>query len=405
MSDSATKYGRIFVLQCVCRTVSFGFANEFRSPELKTRTRQLRDKVTSSRAKRENGKEEPRKKLGRAVISSKEEVANSSPLVKDECATTSKTKTVRFPVDCCSVKLYNPPDSIVPSAPTAVAEARLEQADSESPMCEITALKGSDNQPHGKDSAPCSQGNGNMEACMDSVQQSQMEDTPISSGRLRNNVRQSICHVEEVTPLLVIPATILNVECNVLIDSGAAGNFISLRLVKMLGCLQHPLKQPTAARVANGQIIPITMFVRLNVKMSTFRTRLCFHVTEMPNDMILGYPFLLRFDPIIDWKNRFMIIMENNREHKLQGLSAESHYFEYVHANRILYVEPLQPTFTGSPMDSKVSSSTTPPFSMAPSSSFQTHMESNTSSEKSPSPYITILRRNMASFLTIYHLI
>ena len=115
---------------------------------------------------------------------------------------------------------------------------------------------------------------------------------------------------EEVAPLLVIPSTINGYNCKALIDSGAAGNFISTSLVKQLGCNKHPLREPTTVRVANSDIMAITHFVRVIIHMEKFSVRLCFQMTQMPNDILLGYPFLTRFTPRIDWRSRMMYIKQ-----------------------------------------------------------------------------------------------
>ena len=72
---------------------------------------------------------------------------------------------------------------------------------------------------------------------------------------------------EDVSPLLIIPGEIL--PCRVLIDSGAAGNFISLHLVENLGCSVHRLRNPVTVRVANGHDIPIGTFARVTFRMRT----------------------------------------------------------------------------------------------------------------------------------------
>ena len=88
---------------------------------------------------------------------------------------------------------------------------------------------------------------------------------------------------EDVSPLLIIPGEIL--PCRVLIDSGAAGNFISLHLVENLGCSVHRLRNPVTVRVANGHDIPIGTFARVTFRMRT----LC----------VLG---VLRSRPMAQWE-------------------------------------------------------------------------------------------------------
>ena len=55
--------------------------------------------------------------------------------------------------------------------------------------------------------------------------------------------------------------------------------------------------------------------------MDTFRVRLCFHTTEMPNDLLLGYPFLRRYQPVVDWLSRTMVNQDGSISRFLRGLT------------------------------------------------------------------------------------
>ena len=129
---------------------------------------------------------------------------------------------------------------------------------------------------------------------------------------------------EDVSPLLLPPL----IPCRVLIDSGAAGNFVSSHLVDKLSCSVHRLRNPVTVRVANGDIIPIGTFARVTLRMHTFRVRCCFHITEMPNDLILGYPFLRKYQPEINWLSREMSIQDGPSTHLLCGLTPNQRYVE-----------------------------------------------------------------------------
>ena len=170
--------------------------------------------------------------------------------------------------------------------------------------------------------------------------------------------------IEEIAPLLVIPSTINGLSCKALIDSGAAGNFISTSFVHQLGCTQHPLHYPTTVRVANGEIMPITHFARLIIHMEKFSIRLCLHITKMPNDLILGYPFLTRFTPRIDWRARIMHIKQGKRMYIIPGLQLHekhlesSSYLPQVSTPETSYIYNIIHNMTPSMMNEKVSSFT-----------------------------------------------
>ena len=72
---------------------------------------------------------------------------------------------------------------------------------------------------------------------------------------------------EWINPLLIISLDVLDQQCTTLIDSVAGNNFISYSLVKRLGCTKHRLKKRKAVRVANSEILPITHYARLYLKM------------------------------------------------------------------------------------------------------------------------------------------
>ena len=126
----------------------------------------------------------------------------------------------------------------------------------------------------------------------------------------------SLSPVEWRNPLLIIPIDVLDQQCTALIDSGAGNNFISYSLVKRLGCTKHRLKKPEAVRVANGEILPITHYARLYLKMGNITIRLSLHITKSTGDIILGYPFLTRFELLIHWKDRYMEIMQQGSDYK-----------------------------------------------------------------------------------------
>ena len=86
--------------------------------------------------------------------------------------------------------------------------------------------------------------------------------------------------------------------------------------LNQLGCTKHCLKKPEAVRVANGEILPITHYARLYLKMGNITIHLSLHITKSTGDIILGYPFLTRFELLIHWKDRYMEIMQQGSDYK-----------------------------------------------------------------------------------------
>ena len=131
-----------------------------------------------------------------------------------------------------------------------------------------------------------------------------------------------------MAPLLTIPLDVLGQQCAALIDSGAGGNFISYSFVKRLRCPLHKLKNPESVRVASGEILPITHFARLYLKMGELTIRCSLHVTKSTGEIILGYPFLTRFEPLIHWKDRYMEISHKNVNFRIFCIPAKGSLYE-----------------------------------------------------------------------------
>ena len=89
-----------------------------------------------------------------------------------------------------------------------------------------------------------------------------------------------------------------------LIDSGASSNFISEHVAHELHLRRHKLHDGQTFKVANGDTVPCTQFVHVYAKMHTVKFYLNLMVAPMHPDLILGVPFLVRFNPLIDWQAR-----------------------------------------------------------------------------------------------------
>src|SRR3984893_14346714 len=95
-------------------------------------------------------------------------------------------------------------------------------------------------------------------------------------------------------------------ETRALIDSGATENFISPMLVQSLGLKPRALTKPIDIHTVDGsghKDGKLTKFLWLTVQLGGKRTLLSFLVAAIGGDhLILGYPFLHRFNPHIDWR-------------------------------------------------------------------------------------------------------
>ena len=90
-----------------------------------------------------------------------------------------------------------------------------------------------------------------------------------------------------------------------MIDSGATALFIHERFVKQNRMVKHRLPQEIGLRNIDGsanQAGKLTHFVRLKLDVGPHSETTEFLVTNLgPENVILGLPWLKRFNPSVDW--------------------------------------------------------------------------------------------------------
>ncbi len=96
-------------------------------------------------------------------------------------------------------------------------------------------------------------------------------------------------------------------EREVLIDSGATDNFISKNILQRLKIRYLPVEKPIKIWNVDGthnQDGAISHFTDLQVQTGSDTRILRFLITNLGKDeVILGYPWLTAFEPIIHWKD------------------------------------------------------------------------------------------------------
>ena len=70
---------------------------------------------------------------------------------------------------------------------------------------------------------------------------------------------------------------------------------------------------PLAISVGNGEIIYSDRYVSDDLFLSTYRAWTYLKVLETPIPMVLGYPFLLKHQPDIDWKTRTLRFLRRGK--------------------------------------------------------------------------------------------
>ena len=85
-------------------------------------------------------------------------------------------------------------------------------------------------------------------------------------------------------------------ECIAPCGSGATDNFISLELSEQLPCRSRPLRHPFLVRVANGDILRVDKYLRVQIRFATVSIRMSLRIIPMTVPLIFGCPFLLRWN-------------------------------------------------------------------------------------------------------------
>jgi predicted aspartyl protease len=98
---------------------------------------------------------------------------------------------------------------------------------------------------------------------------------------------------------------------NALVDSGAMDNFLTLLLAKQMGLQIRKLKVLKPILTVNGSEHKqgkLTEYTDLVLRLGEQRRKQRFYVTTLGHDrVILGFPFLSKFNPNIDWAKNEII--------------------------------------------------------------------------------------------------
>ena len=101
---------------------------------------------------------------------------------------------------------------------------------------------------------------------------------------------------------------------------------MSHEVVRALGLVPHPLQQPLTVRVANGQGLAVTHFVKLQGRLGPINVRLLLRMIKTNIPVVLGYPFLARLQPTIDWRRRVIRVERKNHVFEIPALPAADSY-------------------------------------------------------------------------------
>ena len=122
--------------------------------------------------------------------------------------------------------------------------------------------------------------------------------------------------------LLFLPIFLGKTTHFALLDSGAADYFISLDVVRESRFELLPLKYTLKVRVTNGQALKVGHFVRVRATIEDLHELLFLRVIDTTLPIVLGYPLLYQFNPLINWKHRTVQIIHNGKIHIIPVVKA-----------------------------------------------------------------------------------
>ena len=150
--------------------------------------------------------------------------------------------------------------------------------------------------------------------------------------------------VNSLVSLVCIPVSIHHVPLRALIDSGASENFISSDVVSSLSLQAHDLKCPSSLRIADGSVHNVTKFVLVRITFGSLIIPLVLRIFQMSHQIILGFPFLQRFQPYIDWADKCLSFVYRGRSVTL--CSADKTHVRPLYGRRVTLscLETTQPS-------------------------------------------------------------
>ena len=104
---------------------------------------------------------------------------------------------------------------------------------------------------------------------------------------------------------------------DVMIDSGSAGDFISLKAAERLGMEKVPFASDSSVQLADGSKLEVNWKTPLfNLRIGSHRELLQLHGLPLKgHEIILGRPWLHKRNPAIDWRTGTITFPRRGEDH------------------------------------------------------------------------------------------
>ena len=114
---------------------------------------------------------------------------------------------------------------------------------------------------------------------------------------------------------------------------------MSQDVVKTLRFQTYPLQQRLTVRVANGEGLDVSQFVIVQERLGTMPVKLQMSVIKTAIPVVIGYQFLAKLQPHIDWKKRCVGIWRNVKNFEVQALPAADSFRITIPTTGVMEVE------------------------------------------------------------------
>src|SRR5258706_4019617 len=140
-----------------------------------------------------------------------------------------------------------------------------------------------------------------------------------------------ICEINSITPYAITKQFYTKVWINeavrvkVMLDSGSAGNFMSLQAVQRCGLKTQSHKTPlSVTHVQGGKVGIVTEQVRCRMRKGTHSEDITFDVVPLGRHaIIIGMPWFKVHNPLMDWKECRVFFESSYCREKCIGMTPE----------------------------------------------------------------------------------